>query len=363
MSQETEAAPRTGPETDLPREVAEHREAFGRLREAAARRIVGQRAVVEELLMAILAEGHCLIIGVPGLAKTLMVSTIADLLSLGFKRIQFTPDLMPSDITGATIISEEAGSERGHKFLKGPIFSNVILADEINRTPAKTQAALMEAMEERQVTAAGMRFELERPFFVLATENPIEQEGTYPLPVSQTDRFMFNVLIDYPTHSEEFEILRLTTSSYQVRLGALLDREAILRAIAATRRVEIPERLVGYATRIIRRSRPADPSAPDFVKDLLAWGGGPRAIQALLRGAKAHALLSGRAAVEPEDIHRVIGPTLRHRLILSYHAEAEGIRPDSIIERILLGMPEGLYRPEAPKMEKKASLFSRLFGR
>ncbi len=366
MSQETETPPPGPPAApagpDLRSSVDEHREAFERLREAVARRIVGQDGVVREILVAILAEGHCLIIGVPGLAKTLIVSTIAELLSLGWKRIQFTPDLMPTDITGATIISDEGAAERGYRFLKGPIFSNVILADEINRTPPKTQAALMEAMEERQVTAGGVRFEMERPFFVLATENPIEQQGTYPLPVSQIDRFMFNVLIDYPSQKEEFEVLRLTTSSYRVEMGPLLSKDVILRAIAAARRVEVPEPLLHYATRIIRRSRPADPSAPDFVREWLAWGGGPRAVQALIRGSKAHALLSGRAVVEAEDIHRVLAPTLRHRMVLSYHAEAEGIKPDSIIERILRGMPDGLYRPEEPS-QKKVGLIARLLGR
>ncbi len=342
-------------------EILEHRDAFQRLRTALARRIVGQEEVVTELLMAILAEGHCLIIGVPGLAKTLMVSTIAELLSLKFKRIQFTPDLMPSDITGASILSEEGSGQREYHFLKGPIFANVILADEINRTPPKTQAALMEAMEERQITAGGRRFPLERPFFVLATQNPIEQDGTYPLPVSQTDRFLFNVLIDYPETEEEFEILQRTTSSYSSSFEPLLDREMIKRATLAARRLEISNRLIDYATRLVRRSRPADPEASEFVREWIAWGGGPRAVQSLILGAKAHALLSGRQAVEPDDIHRVFKPTLRHRLILNYHAEAEGIQPDFVIENILESMPDGYYRK--PEKKSKSGFLARLLRR
>jgi len=332
------------------REIEKHGEALEKLREAVRQRIVGQDRVVDELLTAILAEGHCLIVGVPGLAKTLIVSTIAELLSLSFKRIQFTPDLMPSDITGATIVSPEAGSkERGFHFLQGPIFCNVVLADEINRTPPKTQAALMEAMEERQVTAAGRRFPLERPFFVLATQNPIEQEGTYPLPVSQMDRFLFNVLIDYPDANEEFEILQLTTSAYRARLAPLLSQQAILEAIAAARRIAIDDGLVDYAARLVRSSRPADASAPDFVKEWLAWGGGPRAIQSLIAGSKAHALLRGRPAVEKSDIDRLLAPTLRHRIILNYHSEAEGILPDTVVDRIrekVSGSPSRIHVPQ-----------------
>jgi MoxR-like ATPase len=345
------------------REVEEHAEAFARLRAEVARRIVGQERVVDELLIAILTEAHCLIVGVPGLAKTLMVSTIAELLSLRFKRIQFTPDLMPSDITGATIIAQEGESrDRGYQFLKGPIFANVVLADEINRTPPKTQAALMEAMEERQVTAGGRRLPLERPFFVLATQNPIEQEGTYGLPVSQTDRFLFNVIIDYPSAGEEFEILERTTSGYRSELAPILDREAILRAITAARRVAISDRFIDYATRIVRRSRPTDASCPDFVRELLSWGGGPRAVQSIILSAKAHALLAGRPAVEAEDVHRVVIPALRHRIILSYHAEAEGMEPDEIVTRILASMPDGLFRaPAQPRRSR--GLLSRLFKR
>ena len=338
----------------MPSEIAELAGVFDKLRAAVHQRIVGQQAIVEEILTAILSEGHCLIIGVPGLGKTLIVSTIAELLSLQFKRIQFTPDLMPSDITGATIISEGGESrERGFQFLKGPIFANVVLADEINRTPPKTQAALMEAMEERQVTAGGHRHALDRPFFVLATQNPIELEGTYPLPVSQTDRFLFNCLIDYPESQEEFRLLQLTTSSYRADLSPLVDREALLRAIAAARKIDISDRLIDYASRIVRASRPGDPSAPGFIKEWLAWGGGPRTVQSLIVGSKSHALLRGSPKVEPEDIHRILAPTLRHRLILSYHAEAEGIEPDFVVRRLLESMPDGLYRPPAPVEPRK----------
>jgi len=346
-----------------PRRAAERIGAmFDRLRSVLARRIVGQDRVVQEIFVAILAEGHCLLVGVPGLAKTLIVSTIAELLSLRFKRIQFTPDLMPSDITGATMIADDAAGSRDFQFLKGPIFANVILADEINRTPPKTQSALMEAMEERQVTAGTQRFPLERPFFVLATQNPIEQEGTYNLPVSQKDRFLFNVLIDYPEAEEEFQILRQTTSSYRPDMETVIEGPEILNAIAAARRVEISDRLVDYATRIIRRSRPADPHAPEFVREWLAWGGGPRAIQALILGAKAHAIISGRIAVEASDLHRILAPTLRHRIILNYHAEAEGVDPDSVIERILESMPDGLYsRPRV--VAKKWTWIDRILHR
>jgi len=341
-------------------EIEKHGKAFRRIHEEVARRIVGQERVVDELLMAILAEGHCLIIGVPGLAKTLIVSTIAELLSLQFKRIQFTPDLMPSDITGATIITQEADLDRDYKFLRGPIFANVILADEINRTPPKTQAALMEAMEERQITAGGKQFPIQRPFFVLATQNPIEQEGTYPLPVSQMDRFLFNILIDYPSCEEEQEILERTTSSYSATFEPVLDRESILEAIVAVRQVQIPDHLVDYATRIVRRSRPANPEAPEFVKEWLSWGGGPRAVQAMILGAKARALLSGRPEVEPDDLHRVLPATLRHRILLNYEGEAEGIEPDSVIEKILESMPDGHYKKA--QSDTKVGFLARLFG-
>ena len=348
------AAAARGPLTPAEKqEIEKHGEAFERLRAGVRQRIVGQDQVVDELLTAILAEGHCLIVGVPGLAKTLIVSTIAELLSLSFKRIQFTPDLMPSDITGATIVSQEAGAQdRGFHFLRGPIFCNVVLADEINRTPPKTQAALMEAMEERQITAAGRRFPLDRPFFVLATQNPIEQEGTYPLPVSQMDRFLFNVLIDYPDAREEFEILQLTTSSYRAQLTPVLERQAILDAVAAARRIAVDDALIDYAARLVRASRPADSSDPDFVREWLAWGGGPRAIQSLLAASRAYALLRGRPAVEKADIDRLVAPTLRHRIILNYHSEAEGIQPDTVVDRIREKVSAGISGVSVPRRKK-----------
>ena len=328
-------------------------------------RVVGQDDVVEQLLISLLAEGHCLIVGVPGLAKTLLVSTISELVALSFKRIQFTPDLMPADITGATIIAlDRRQGQRALKFLPGPIFSNILLADEINRTPPKTQAALMEAMEERQVTAAGRTHRLERPFFVLATQNPIEQEGTYPLPVSQLDRFLLNVLIDYPTHDEEFEMVERTTSTYQGSVRQLLDRESILEALSLTRRVEVPHRRVDYVTRIVRASRPGV-HASETVRDWVSWGGGPRAVQAILQGSRARALMHGRAEIEDEDIHRMTFPALRHRIVLNYHALAEGLDPDRVIEQILLGMPDGLYRLAPPPSPARSrwGLVSRFFGR
>jgi MoxR-like ATPase len=317
------------------------------LRTEIHRRIVGQDEVITQILAAVLAEGHCLIVGLPGLAKTLLVSSLSELLSLEFKRIQFTPDLMPSDITGASIISDDGTGHRGFRFLKGPIFANVILADEINRTPPKTQSALMEAMEERQVSGAGQHFRLERPFFVLATQNPIELEGTYPLPVSQLDRFLFSITIDYPSFPEELRMLVLTTSSYETRLPKLFSREEVVAMIDIARRIAIEPRLIDYAARIVRSTRPSAAGAPALTREAVAWGGGPRATQAILAASRAMALLAGRHHVLPEDIHAVAVPTLRHRIILRYHAEAEGMRTDDVIRRTLAGMPDGLHPPLA----------------
>jgi MoxR-like ATPase len=318
------------------------------LRKELRRRIVGQEEVITQVLAAILAEGHCLIVGFPGLAKTLLVSSIAELLSVDFKRIQFTPDLMPSDITGTTMISDGRstgdGGGREFRFLRGPVFTNILLADEINRTPPKTQASLMEAMEERQVSAAGQRLLLDRPFFVLATENPIEQEGTYPLPVSQLDRFLFNITIDYPTDEEEFRIVMLTTSTYTSRLDSVFSREQVLEMIRLVQRIEVEPRLIDYAARIVRSTRPSAKEAPPLTREFVAWGAGPRAAQALILSAKAVALMSGRHAVTSDDIHQVAIPTLRHRIILRYHAQAEGIQPDEIVDRVLTQLPDGLYK-------------------
>ena len=306
------------------------------IREQMGKVIVGQEQVLEELLICIFAKGHCLLIGVPGLAKTLMISTLARTLSLSFSRIQFTPDLMPSDITGTEVIQEDkATGERKFQFLRGPIFASIILADEINRTPPKTQAALLEAMQERQVTAGGTRHKLEEPFFVLATQNPIEQEGTYPLPEAQLDRFMFNVLVDYPTEDEEFEIMRRTTSAPGEEPGAVLTGEEIGQLQEIVRRVPIADHVMRYAMRLTRATRLRTAEAPDFVKEWLSWGAGPRACQYLILGGKARALLHGRHHVSTEDIDAVARPVLRHRLITNFNAEAEGITTDKVIERLL----------------------------
>ena len=305
------------------------------LRRALAERIVGQDEVITQVLAALVCEGHCLVVGVPGLAKTLLFSSIAELLGLDFKRIQFTPDLMPSDITGASVIREDSSGSRAFHFLRGPIFANLILADEINRTPPKTQAALMEAMEERQVSAGGRRQKLERPFFVLATQNPIEQQGTYPLPVSQLDRFLFNITIDYPTRDEEFEVLLQTTSTYQSKLERSFSREDVLRWITAARNVETNQALVDAATAVVRATRPDDDKASEFVRSNVTWGGGPRATQSLISGARAVALMDGRGSATVDDMAAIAVPTLRHRMRLGYHAAAEGVQIDSLIENIV----------------------------
>jgi MoxR-like ATPase len=343
--------------------VRAHAEKLAELRSRLANRIVGQEEVVREVIAAILSEGHCLIVGVPGLAKTLLIRSIAALLSLEFKRIQFTPDLMPSDITGATLIRESRAGGRGFHFLRGPIFANVILADEINRTPPKTQAALMEAMEERQVTAAGQRLPLPRPFFVLATQNPIEQEGTYPLPVSQLDRFQQEIRIDYPSGDEEFAIVQLTTSAYQCELEPLLDRADLLDAIALARRVRVSERLIDYAARLVRRTRPSSPDAPDFVREWVSWGAGPRAIQSLLAAARSLAFLAGRVEVIADDLHSIVHSTLRHRILRTYHAEAEGVGVDLVIDRILESMPDGLQVPRGAAATRAGGRSGRGFFR
>jgi len=308
--------------------------------EQLRRVIVGQERVVEELMIALFSRGHCIITGVPGLAKTLMVSSLAKTLSLSFNRIQFTPDLMPSDITGTEIIQENKSTgQRELIFMKGPVFANIILADEINRTPPKTQAALLESMQEYQVTCGGKRYLLEKPFFVLATQNPIEQEGTYPLPEAQLDRFMFNILIDYPTEDEEFEIMLRTTADVEDQPETVLSGEEILSLQALVRRVPISDHLIRYAMDLVRVSRLKGADAPDSVRDNLAWGAGPRATQFLILGAKARALIKGRFAVAGEDIRAMAHPVLRHRLITTFTAEAEGMTTDRIIDRIVETVP------------------------
>ncbi|MBA4387210.1 MAG: AAA family ATPase [Verrucomicrobia bacterium] len=298
--------------------------------------IVGMEPVIEEVMIAIFARGHALLVGVPGLAKTLLISTLAQSLSLSFKRIQFTPDLMPSDITGTEVIQENKSTgERVFRYLQGPIFANVILADEINRTPPKTQAALLEAMQERQVTVAGNRHKLPEPFFVLATQNPIEQEGTYPLPEAQLDRFMFMINVGYPKRSEEMEILEKTTTTYVPDVKTVLSGEKILKLQDLVRKVRIDKKIHDYILDLVRATRCGEPEAPDFVNQWVGWGAGPRACQYLVMGAKAKAILDGRAAVERSDVDRVAHPVLRHRVITNFNAEAEGMNPDKLIDRLI----------------------------
>jgi len=298
--------------------------------------IVGMESVVEEVLIAIFARGHVLLVGVPGLAKTLLISTLAQSLSLSFKRIQFTPDLMPSDITGTEVIQEDkATGERIFKFLQGPIFANVILADEINRTPPKTQASLLEAMQERQVTISGNRNALPEPFFVLATQNPIEQEGTYPLPEAQLDRFMFMTMVGYPDRNEEMEIIDKTTTTYTPDIKPVLSGEEIMTLQELVRKVEVDNDVKNYIMDVVRKTRCNEKEAPDFVNEWVAWGAGPRACQYLVLGGKAKAILEGRVKVHREDVDRVAHPVLRHRVITNFNAEAEGMNSDKVIDRLI----------------------------
>ncbi len=318
------------------RAVHELNEAYRLITEQLSRVIVGQQRVIEELLVAMFARGHCLLVGVPGLAKTLMIRTLADALSLDFSRIQFTPDLMPSDITGTEVIQENKQSGgREFKFLKGPIFGNVILADEINRTPPKTQAALLEAMQEYQITAGGARHRLGEPFFVLATQNPIEHEGTYPLPEAQLDRFMFNILVDYPDEQEELDIVKRTTADVSVQVTPTLSGPQILSLQKIVRRVPVADHVVRYALQLTRRTRPTKGDVPTFVRDYVQWGAGPRASQYLILGAKARAVLHDRFFANCEDVRAVAFPVLRHRIITNFNAEAEGITTDDVIRRLI----------------------------
>ena len=316
--------------------VEKLRTAYDTMKKEMAKVIVGQERVIEELFIALFSKGHCLLQGVPGLAKTLMISTLSKILDLKFQRIQFTPDLMPSDITGTDVIQEDkATGTRELRFIKGPIFANVILADEINRTPPKTQAALLEAMQENQVTAGGKRYPLDQPFFVLATQNPIEQEGTYPLPEAQLDRFMFMIKVDYPTFDEEKEILKYTTETREVEVQSVLKGEEIIDLQRVVRKVPIADQVMNYVLRITRSTRVTEPEAPDFIKEYVSWGAGPRASQYLVLGGKARALLHGRFYVSAEDIKAVAHPVLRHRIINNFSAEAEGITPDVIVDKLL----------------------------
>jgi MoxR-like ATPase len=301
--------------------------------------IVGQKEVIEQILICLLANGHGLIIGVPGLAKTLMVNTLAKVLNLAFNRVQFTPDLMPSDITGTEIIEEDTGTgHRKFRFVKGPIFANIVLADEINRTPPKTQAALLQAMQEYHVTVGGETHPLPLPFFVLATQNPIELEGTYPLPEAQLDRFMFSIYIDYPTLKEEEEIVKSTTSAYEPKLAALLNDKDILQLQKLLRRVPVSDEVLGYAVRLASSTRPNPPKADgklQFIKDWVSWGAGPRASQYLILGAKTRSILNGRYTPTTDDIRAVAQPVLRHRIVTNFNAEAEGIKADDVVKKLL----------------------------
>ena len=298
--------------------------------------IVGQREIVDQLLVALLAGGHCLLVGVPGLAKTTLIQTLAATLELSFGRIQFTPDLMPSDITGTEVLDEDLESGRkAFRFVRGPIFANVILADEVNRTPPKTQAALLQAMQEHAVTAGGQTMRLSEPFFVLATQNPIEQEGTYPLPEAQLDRFIFELWIDYPDVTEEEEIVRSTTSATGGQANPVLSGDRIVQMQQLVRQVPVADHLIQYAVRLVRSTRPRDPLAPEYVRSLVNWGAGPRASQSLVLTAKARAILEGRHSVALEDVQTLALPVLRHRIVMNFHAEAENVTPSSLVERLL----------------------------
>jgi MoxR-like ATPase len=303
---------------------------YRQLRAEIGKVIIGQDEVVKFVLISIFSNGHCLLVGVPGLAKTLLVQTVAQVLDLDFKRIQFTPDLMPSDIIGSEIL----GEDRNFKFIPGPVFSNIILADEINRTPPKTQAALLEAMQEKSVTAAGITHRLAKPFFVLATQNPIEQEGTYPLPEAQLDRFMFNISLDYPSFSEELQVVKSTTGNTQATVKHILNAEQIIEFQQLVRNIPVTDNVLEYAVKLVAKTRPNGEFAAPQVKRLLNWGAGPRASQYLVLGAKCHAVLNGKYSPDIEDVRAVAKPILRHRIVRSYHAEADGLSTDDIIEQL-----------------------------
>ncbi|MCL4132333.1 UNVERIFIED_CONTAM: hypothetical protein GTU68_027389 [Idotea baltica] len=310
--------------------------------------IVGQHEVIEQVFAAIFTRGHCLLEGVPGLAKTLMVSTISKILDVNFKRIQFTPDLMPSDITGTNVLEEDDQGKRHFRFVEGPIFTNILLADEINRTPPKTQAALLQAMQEREITIGRTTYKLEPPFFTIATQNPIEQEGTYPLPEAQLDRFMFNIKVGYPTASEEEKILASASSNEKPEVRKVLSAKAIVNLQKLVHSVAVSDYIIKYVSRIVRATRPGDDQAPDFVKELVDWGAGPRAGQFLIAGGKAMAAMDGRFSVAVEDIQKVTIPVLRHRISTNFQAQAEGMTVENIIERLLKEVPQ----PEISKFEK-----------
>src|SRR5688572_27711828 len=331
----TETPPGAPSSADL-QAVAELAEAKRQILEQIEKRVVGQREVVEHLLIALFSRGHCLFVGVPGLAKTLLISTLADVLHLSFNRIQFTPDLMPSDITGTDILEDNrATGHREFRFLKGPLFANIILADEVNRTPPKTQAALLQAMQEYRITAGGRTYPLDLPFLVFATQNPIEQEGTYPLPEAQLDRFMFLVDVGYPTAEEEIQIVKTTTSGRLPQLSKVLSPETILKLQDLVRRVPVPDHVVRYAVDIVRHTRPKETGAPEFISKNVSWGAGPRASQYLVIAAKARAILQGRFVATVDDVKAVCRPVLRHRVLPNFHAESEGITSSKLVGDLL----------------------------
>ncbi len=329
--------------------LSQFSQARGQMIDQLRRVVIGQAEVVEQILGAIFTRGHCLLVGVPGLAKTLMVSSISQILDVTFKRIQFTPDLMPSDITGTTVLDEKETGRRDFRFVNGPIFANIILADEINRTPPKTQAALLQAMQERQVTVGQETYNLPDPFFVIATQNPIEQEGTYPLPEAQLDRFMFNIKVDYPSMEEEKRILATTTKDETPELIKVLSGKAIVNMQKLVRSVPVGEYVIDFATRLVRATRPRDPSAPEFVRKMVDWGAGPRAGIFLIQGGKAMAAMDGRFSVAIDDIKKVAIPVLRHRISTNFQAQAEGKTSEDIIQQLLATVGE----PEPPKYEKR----------
>lgn len=317
------------------------------MREELSKVIIGQEDVIEQLLAAIFTGGHCLLVGVPGLAKTLLVSTLARILDVSFKRIQFTPDLMPSDITGTNVLDENDEGRREFRFVQGPVFTNILLADEINRTPPKTQAALLQSMQENQVTVGQTTYDLPDPFFVIATQNPIEQEGTYPLPEAQLDRFMFNVKVDYPNLEEEEQILDLTSRGEKAEVRKVLSAKSILYLQNQINQIEASPLTINYVARLVRATRPSDGSAPDFIQEMIDWGAGPRAGQYLIAGGKAIAAMDGRPSIALDDIRKVAIPVLRHRISPNFQAQAEGMTAETIIERLIQTVPE----PTIPKYE------------
>jgi len=354
-----ESRPDLAPSADDLQAVQKLNDAYRRITAEVSKVIVGQQQVLEELMISMFARGHCLLVGVPGLAKTLMIRTLADALSLQFSRIQFTPDLMPADITGTEVIQEDRSTgTREFRFLPGPIFANVILADEINRTPPKTQAALLEAMQEHQITVGGKRHKLSEPFFVLATQNPIEQEGTYPLPEAQLDRFMFNIFVDYPDEEEELRIVKQTTADVPPTITPTLSADEIMALAHIVRRVPVADYVTRYALQFTRLTRREKTKVPQFIQDYVSWGAGPRASQYLVLGAKARAVLHGRYYVSSEDIRAVAYPVLRHRIMTNFNAEAEGVKPDEIIRRLIETIPiddsETTQRGKQPQIFRSA---------